>query len=597
MELRDDDVQHAHEEIEALCDEVQVLFDTIAAMMSKVDETSGNLFRTAGQLGKAAVSPSIQGSQYGAVLGEAGLVLVGVGLAVKAAGAAWGELKKRWVLSEILTKKQEIARSKQSILRSILPRIDGHVSRIEKILDRSALALVDPTTINRFKPLWDGFKPVVSNYYRCRVTQERSRWALQEFEAWLAGKQSSGAFRPDAGLLLDDAYLRLVRGVEGKDGGSGLATSIALGAIYVARFNTPSIRLAGDPKYRALIRRLAGRRLQSLALPFGQASREERALFDGCLADSKTVSARVRWSVLSLLVFGLLAVAASYWGVRSAFGGEASEPTVQTVLDSRGACEGGDGRACDQLALAYCHGERVPLDPALGAELYRRACAAGRSESCGRTCSGRLDVPSRVASSETSTDLPPIAPIQRSSSTLAPPRPSSSTLAPPRPTARPSLPVREREVRVENLHPISMRASSFINNPDHPFSASLAFDGDQRTAWNESGPGPGRGEWIEADFGEPVRIRRLTITTGWDFPSPRHGDLFPLNSHLRRARVTFDGGSARDESVGDDQRTLVINVDVVARVVRLRAIDVYPGTRWSDLCISEFSIEGAPSDR
>jgi len=86
----------------------------------------------------------------------------------------------------------------------------------------------------------------------------------------------------------------------------------------------------------------------------------------------------------------------------------------------------------------------------------------------------------------------------------------------------------------------------------------------------------------------------VSIDTGWRYNSPRNGDLFTANSHMRRLRVTFDGGGAGsfERDVAVDQQEVVLNVDATARTVRVTALDVYPGTRWADLCISEISIEG-----
>lgn len=144
------------------------------------------------------------------------------------------------------------------------------------------------------------------------------------------------------------------------------------------------------------------------------------------------------------------------------------------------------------------------------------------------------------------------------------------------------------------LRPQTVTASSYISNRRNQHAPERAFDGDPSTAWNENERGPGDGSWIAATFAGPVTVRRLRITTGYDASSPRHGDLFPLNSHLRRVRVTFDGGRATERDVAEGQRELVLdNLSVRARTVRIDALTVWPGARWADLCISEVAIEGS----
>lgn len=165
----------------------------------------------------------------------------------------------------------------------------------------------------------------------------------------------------------------------------------------------------------------------------------------------------------------------------------------------------------------------------------------------------------------------------------APPPTSPSAAPSPTPSAAP----------LRRLTPTSVSASSFISNRRSQHAPERAFDGDLSTAWNENERGPGDGTWIEATFSGEVTVRRVTLTTGYDSISQRHGDLFGLNSHLRRVRVSFDGGHAVERDVGEDQRTLVLDgLDVRTRTLRIEAISVWAGTRWADLCISEVTIEG-----
>lgn len=164
-----------------------------------------------------------------------------------------------------------------------------------------------------------------------------------------------------------------------------------------------------------------------------------------------------------------------------------------------------------------------------------------------------------------------------------PPPTPPSTARSPTPSAAP----------LPRLTPTSVSASSFISNRRSQHAPERAFDGDPATAWNENESGPGDGSWIGATFSGEVTVRRVTLTTGYDSISQRHGDLFGLNSHLRRVRISFDGGHAVERDVGEDQRTLVLDgLDVRTRTLRIEAISVWAGTRWADLCISEVTIEG-----
>ncbi|MBL8601714.1 MAG: serine/threonine protein kinase [Myxococcales bacterium] len=136
-------------------------------------------------------------------------------------------------------------------------------------------------------------------------------------------------------------------------------------------------------------------------------------------------------------------------------------------------------------------------------------------------------------------------------------------------------------------------ASSYIGNGREQFAPQKAFDGDLATAWNESEPGHGVGSWIEARFATAVRLERVTLSAGFDAVSNRHGDLFYANAHIKRLRLRLDGGVAIERDVGEHQRSLTLSgLNVTTRSLRVEVLDVWPGTRWADLSISEISAYG-----
>ncbi|BBJ38596.1 hypothetical protein SSPO_013140 [Streptomyces antimycoticus] len=60
------------------------------------------------------------------------------------------------------------------------------------------------------------------------------------------------------------------------------------------------------------------------------------------------------------------------------------------------------------------------------------------------------------------------------------------------------------------LHPTAVRGSS--QAPGH--RAGAAFDGYNNRYWAPATAGPGTGQYLEADFDRPVRLRKLLITSG-----------------------------------------------------------------------------------
>lgn len=143
------------------------------------------------------------------------------------------------------------------------------------------------------------------------------------------------------------------------------------------------------------------------------------------------------------------------------------------------------------------------------------------------------------------------------------------------------------------LVPTATTASSFLDRGREHHPPRDAFDDDPRTAWNEGVPGSGAGEWIEAAFDGPRRIDAIRLATGWNVTS-RHGhDLFVLNAHLRRIRFVFDGGVTREADVEEGQREITVDVrGVTSSRVRIIAAEVWDGTQYQDLCISDVVVLG-----
>lgn len=179
--------------------------------------------------------------------------------------------------------------------------------------------------------------------------------------------------------------------------------------------------------------------------------------------------------------------------------------------------------------------------------------------------------------------MPPAAP-----EPTTPPAPPPEPLQAPPPAPAPALPA-----PLQRLVPTSTSASSFLSNGRRQYAPERAFDGDPATTWTERAHGPGDGEWLQAEFASPQRVRRVRVTTGWDHTSARGEDLFSVNSHLRRVRLVLGPSNTVEREVAADQRELVFEgLDVETVTVRIEAVSVWPGSRWADLCISEVVIEG-----
>ena len=171
----------------------------------------------------------------------------------------------------------------------------------------------------------------------------------------------------------------------------------------------------------------------------------------------------------------------------------------------------------------------------------------------------------------------------------APPRRRRTSVAP---TLAPSLNIGHGGPRP--LHPVAVTASSTLVT-ERRYMPEHAFDGLASTAWHESVPGNGEGQWLEADFGMPRKLTGVHVVPGFDFRHETFGDLFPLNAHARTIRVTFDGRAPIVRQVGPTERLVALDdLDITAQRVRFTFDAVHPGAKWDDLAISEVRIDGLP---
>ncbi|MFC9066900.1 MULTISPECIES: discoidin domain-containing protein [Streptomyces] len=102
---------------------------------------------------------------------------------------------------------------------------------------------------------------------------------------------------------------------------------------------------------------------------------------------------------------------------------------------------------------------------------------------------------------------------------------------------------RDRTGEPEALHPVAVRASS--EAPDHP--AAHAFDGFSNRYWSPAVTGSGAGEYLEVDFGDPVRLTHVLITPGVSV----NQDEFLTQARPETMTLTLTGtdGTAQERTV------------------------------------------------
>lgn len=133
-----------------------------------------------------------------------------------------------------------------------------------------------------------------------------------------------------------------------------------------------------------------------------------------------------------------------------------------------------------------------------------------------------------------------------------------------------------------------IEVQSVLSNGDFAeFGAANLVDDSPATWWTPANR-HGRGSRVTYYF-LPTTIVGFDILPGSHAPDyPEYGNLFPLNSRLRKAEVTFSDGSKQTIEISDSDKLQRINIKpVTSGTLSIQVVETIPGSKWNDLCVSE----------
>ena len=179
--------------------------------------------------------------------------------------------------------------------------------------------------------------------------------------------------------------------------------------------------------------------------------------------------------------------------------------------------------------------------------------------------------------------------------------------------------------RIPSRHVASVKASSVLKTDEvniYNYEPKNLFDHDLNTAWCEGVKGHGEGQWVEFGFAGNVNVGAIGIINGYT----KREALYYANNRIKTIKLDVeyqrredDPEKASDESKKDvekentaiDLKQLQFNElnknvqapfiswladydDSYRRVnkIRLTILEVYPGTKYDDTCISEVYFIG-----
>jgi len=154
---------------------------------------------------------------------------------------------------------------------------------------------------------------------------------------------------------------------------------------------------------------------------------------------------------------------------------------------------------------------------------------------------------------------------------------------------------KDKELEVKkNGQSFKLRASSWLTEAEgYAFTPDQAMDGKLSTAWQEGKDDAGHGEWIEIECPNSSSWG-VAIVNGFAHKDAKYGDLYPLNSRVKKVKVQLDGNDAGEVDLLDDNQapqTVVKAGGKAFKTVRLAIVDTFSGSKWQDTSISEIEIQ------
>ncbi|MBE5040323.1 discoidin domain-containing protein, partial [Ructibacterium gallinarum] len=154
-------------------------------------------------------------------------------------------------------------------------------------------------------------------------------------------------------------------------------------------------------------------------------------------------------------------------------------------------------------------------------------------------------------------------------------------------TLEPYIPPQFTGVSASNVTSSSGNSRNY-----HP---ELVLDNSPATAWNVPG---GTGEWILLTAQTEQQVKGVRILNGYTKFSPDYNMwIYAANSRPKDITVSFSDGTYQNftlSDVFDDQNYIYQTLDFggikKTTFIKITINSIYPGTRWSDCCISEIQV-------
>jgi len=121
------------------------------------------------------------------------------------------------------------------------------------------------------------------------------------------------------------------------------------------------------------------------------------------------------------------------------------------------------------------------------------------------------------------------------------------------------------------------------------YGPKSAVDGSLATAWIEGVAGQGVGQWLKLKFSGRTKLDTIYMNNGYG----KNQAVYYKNSRIKGVNVMIDDGRSWDYTLKDTNATQYIKLPapVDTSSVKLTILSVYPGSKYSDTCLSEIWVD------
>lgn len=157
-----------------------------------------------------------------------------------------------------------------------------------------------------------------------------------------------------------------------------------------------------------------------------------------------------------------------------------------------------------------------------------------------------------------------------------------------------AMPVQAQECAylgaTENFNTIAYCVSSALRpSGGNSYGPAQLFDGRSDTAWCEGARGSGAGQMLSLRIDQGGPFRRIFIENGYQ----KSAATFERNARPRTLEIRTDTGLVFRHVLEDTDAERMIDFPEPGEygLVQIRVIDVYPGSRYEDMCISTILVD------